>query len=69
MLIDKRIGKDEEYPETTIRGKTYPLPAGTVVLGHGYFAVFDQFGNNLDEIDELIAIVETFVNQDEVDNE
>jgi hypothetical protein len=36
MLIDKRIGKDEEYPETTIRGKTFQLPAGTVVLGHGY---------------------------------
>jgi hypothetical protein len=30
-------------------------------------AVFDEFGNNLDEIDELIAIVKAFVNQADAD--
>lgn len=55
--MDKRIGYEGQWPETTINGAHYTRPASTIVLGHGYFAVLDIFGNTPEQIEELRDLV------------
>lgn len=56
-MDDKRIGYGDTWPETTIGGAQYTRPASTIVLGQGYFAVLDIFGNTPEQIAALQALV------------
>lgn len=57
-MTDKRIGHNDKFPETTINGAQYTRPVSTIVLGDGYFAVLDIFGNTPEQIDELKQLVQ-----------